>query len=249
MTLEMILKDKTAIVTGGSRGIGRAVSLEFARCGAKVAFCNRSAESRTEVKREIESLGVDCLAVEADAGNPEQIQGFIDEVIKSWGRIDILVNNAGITKDGLLLRMSIEDWREVMRVNLDGMFYAIRGVTKHMVRQRCGRIINIGSVVGSTGNAGQVNYASAKAAVVGLTKSVAKELGTRGITCNAVAPGYIETDMTGGLTDTQRDNLLASIPLRRIGQAEEIARAVRFLVSEDANYVTGEILHVNGGLF
>ena len=245
----MELAGKVAIVTGAGRGIGRAIALELGGCGADVAFCNRNAEARAGVKGEIEALGRKCLAVETDVGDAEQMQKFIEQVIKTWGRVDILVNNAGLTKDGLLLRMSVSDWREVMRVNLDGSFYAIRGVVKQMVRQRWGRIVNIGSVLGSTGNAGQANYASSKAALLGLTKSVAKELGSRGITCNAVAPGFIETAMTEVLEEKQRSHLLAGIPLGRIGQAEEVARVVRFLASEDASYITGEVLHVNGGMF
>ena len=245
----MSFAGKVAIVTGAGRGIGKAIALDLAQAGCDIAITNRTKESGDRTRAAVEALGRKCLAVQADVSDVAAVDALVKQTLEQLGRVDILVNNAGITKDGLLLRMSPEDWRQVMAVNLDGMFYMTRAVTKPMVRQRSGRIVNISSVVGFTGNAGQVNYASTKAAITGFTKSVAKELGSRNITCNAVAPGFIETDMTGKLDEAQQKAILAQVPLGRMGTVEEVAKAVRFLASEDAAYITGTTLHINGGMY
>lgn len=245
----MSLKNQVALITGAGRGIGKAVALELARAGADIVFTNRTPALAEATKAEVEGLGRRCLAVQADVADPKQMEGLVKQALELFPTLDILVNNAGITRDGLFMRMSQEDWREVMSVNLDGMFNTTRAVIKRMVKQRRGRIINITSVVGFTGNPGQVNYSSAKSAVIGFTKSIAKELGSRNITCNAVAPGFIETDMTSGLNEAQRKAILDQVPLGRMGTAREVAGVVRFLAGEDAGYVTGTVLHVNGGMY
>lgn len=245
----MSLEGRIALVTGAGRGIGRAIALELAASGADIVFTNRNKALADAVQAEIEGLGRRCLAVQADVSDPAQVDALVKQGLEQFSTIDILVNNAGITKDQLILRMSPEDWREVMAVNLDGMFYMTRAVIRTMVRQRRGRIVNLTSVVGFTGNPGQVNYASAKSAVIGFTKSLAKELGGRNVTCNAVAPGFIETDMTRDLSEEQKQAILAQVPLGRMGSAEEIAKVVRFLVSDDASYITGTTVHVNGGMY
>lgn len=245
----MPLENKTAIVTGAGRGIGKAIALDLARAGANIVFTNRTKSLADATQAEVEALGRKCLAVQADVSDPAQMDAMVAQALEAFPTLDILVNNAGITRDTLMLRMSPADWREVMAVNLDGMFYLTRAVIKTMVRQKAGRIVNITSVVGFTGNPGQVNYSSAKAAVVGFTKSVAKELGSRNITCNAVAPGFIDTDMTRDLNEAQQKAILDQIPLGRMGSVEDVAQAVRFLVGEGAGYITGTVLHVNGGMF
>lgn len=245
----MSLQDKVALVTGATRGIGRAIALELAKAGADVLINYRNKAAADTLQAEIEALGRRCVAVQADITDPAQVDGLVKQGLEALKTIDILVNNAGVTKDQLILRMTPEDWREVMAVNLDGMFYVTRAVIRTMVRARHGRIVNLTSVVGFTGNPGQVNYASSKSAVVGFTKSLAKELGGRNITCNAVAPGFIETDMTRDLSDEQKRAILDQVPLGRMGSAEEIAKAVCFLAGDDAAYITGTTLHVNGGMY
>jgi 3-oxoacyl-[acyl-carrier protein] reductase len=240
---------KVAIVTGAGRGIGKAIALDLAAAGCDIVFTNRTKALADETQAAIEALGRKCLAAQADVSDAAAVDALVKEALERFGRIDILVNNAGVTKDGLLLRMTPEDWRAVMAVNLDGMFYMTRAVIRTMVRQRSGRIVNLSSVVGFTGNPGQVNYASSKAGIVGFTKSVARELGSRNITCNAVAPGFIETDMTGKLDEARQKAILDQVPLGRMGSVEDIAKAVRFLASEDASYITGTVLHVNGGMY
>ena len=242
-------ENKTALVTGAGRGIGKAVALDLARAGADIVFTNRSKELADTTKREIEALGRKCLAVQADVSEPEQVNAMVAQALETFPSIDVLVNNAGITRDQLLMRMTPEDWRQVMRVNLDGMFYVTRAVIKTMVRQRWGRIVNITSVVGFTGNPGQVNYSSSKSAAIGFTKSIARELGSRNITCNAIAPGFIATDMTGELNEAQQKAILQQIPLGRIGSTADIANAVRFIASDEASYITGTVIHVNGGMY
>ena len=245
----MSLENKVALVTGAGRGIGKAIALELAAAGADIVFTNRSKELADATQAEIEALGRQCLAHQADVADPEGVEKLIEAAQARFPTLDILVNNAGITRDNLFMRMSNEDWKSVMSVNLDGMFYMTKGVIRTMMRQKFGRIVNITSVVGFTGNPGQVNYASTKSAVVGFTKSLAKELGSRNITCNAVAPGFIETDMTNELTEAQKSAILGQVPLGRMGRADEIAKAVHFLVSDAAAYISGTVLHVNGGMY
>ena len=245
----MILENKVALVTGAGRGIGKAIALDLAAAGADIIFTNRNKELGDATQAEIEALGRRCLAMQADVGDPDQVDDLVKQGLERFSTIDILVNNAGITRDTLFMRMSREDWRDVMSVNLDGMFYVTRAVIRTMVRQRSGRIINLTSVVGFTGNPGQVNYASSKSAVIGFTKSIARELGGRNITCNAVAPGFIDTDMTRELNAEQKKVILEQSPLGRIGSAEEIAGVVRFLAGDKASYISGTVIHVNGGMF
>ena len=245
----MSLENNTALVTGAGRGIGKAIALELAAAGADIVFTNRSKSLADATRTEVEALGRKCLAMQADVSDPEQVDGLVKAGLEQFGAIDILVNNAGLTRDTLIMRMTPEDWREVMAVNLDGMFYVTRAVIRSMVRRRRGRIVNLTSVVGFTGNPGQVNYSSAKSAVVGFTKSIAKELGSRNITCNAVAPGFVDTDMTRDLNDEQKRAILDQVPLGRMGSVADVSHAVRFLVSEEASYITGTVLHVNGGMF
>lgn len=245
----MSLENKVALITGAGRGIGKAIALDFAAAGVDIVFTNRNKALGDATREEVEALGRQCLAVQADVADPEQVEALVKQGLERFSGIDILVNNAGITKDGLIMRMSAEDWRQVLAVNLDGMFYVTRAVIRTMVRQRWGRIINLTSVVGFTGNPGQVNYSSSKSAVIGFTKSLARELGSRNITCNAVAPGFIDTDMTRELNEEQRQAIVGQVPLGRIGQAEEVASAVRFLAGDDASYITGTVLHVNGGMY
>ena len=243
------MQNRVALVTGAGRGIGRAVALELADAGADITFTNRTEALAEAVRAEIEAKGRKCLSFQVDVADAARVDEMVAKTLQTFATIDILVNNAGITRDNLFMRMKHEEWSEVMRVNLDGMFNVTRAVIKTMMKQRRGRIINISSVVGFSGNAGQVNYASAKAAALGFTKSIAKELGSRNITCNAVAPGFIDTDMTRELNDAQRKAILDQIPLGRMGTAEEIAKVVRFLASDDASYINGDVIHVNGGMF
>lgn len=244
-----MLENRVALVTGAGRGIGRAIALELAACGADIVFTNRTPALADAVRAEIEAKGRRCLSFQADVGDAAQVEAMMAKTLETFPTLDIVVNNAGITRDNLFMRMKAEEWSEVLRVNLDGMFHVTRAAIKTMVKQRRGRIVNITSVAGFTGNAGQVNYSSAKAAALGFTKSIAKELGSRNITCNAVAPGFIDTDMTRELTAAQKNALLGQIPLGRMGTAEEIAKVVRFLASDDASYINGAVIHVNGGMF
>lgn len=245
-----MLSGKTALVTGASRGIGRAIALELAAAGADVAVNYAgSEEAANAVAREIEGLGRRAIAIKADVGSAAEAEHMVSQAIEAFGRIDILVNNAGITRDNLIMRMKEEEFDQVINTNLKGVFNCIKAVTRPMMKQRSGRIINISSVVGALGNPGQANYVAAKAGVIGLTKASARELASRGITVNAVAPGFIATDMTDKLSEEQKAALLPQIPLSRMGQPEEIARVVRFLASEDASYLTGQTLHVDGGMY
>jgi 3-oxoacyl-[acyl-carrier protein] reductase len=241
----MDLMGRIALVTGGSRGIGRAIADALHAAGAGVAILDRDAERAPMTAREI---GDDVCAMIADVTDPDQVASALATVEESCGPIDILVNNAGITKDGLLVRMSDDDWDTVLDVNLRGAFLLTRAVARGMMKRRWGRIINISSVVGVMGNAGQANYAASKAGLIGFTKSVARELASRNVLVNAIAPGFIETDMTGALTEAQRDTLRAQIPLGRLGQGVDIARAVLFLASDHADYITGQVLVVDGGM-
>jgi len=245
----MELSGKVAFVTGASRGIGRAIALELARGGARVLVVYRGRRDAAEaVVEEIQSLGSEAFAEQGDVAQSGEAERLVSLVLERFGSLDILVNNAGITRDNLLLRMKNEEWEEVLRTNLSGPFYLMRAAAKHMVRARYGRIVNIASVVGLVGNPGQANYAAAKAGLIGLTKSAAKELAGRGITVNAVAPGYIQTDMTEALPEAAKEALLHLIPTGRFGSPEDVARAVRFLVGADAAYITGHVLVVDGGM-
>lgn len=245
-----MLEGKTALVTGASRGIGRAIALELARCGADVAVNYAgNEEAANGVVREIEALGRAAAAIRCNVASAAEVDAMVSSVIERFGKIDILVNNAGITRDNLLMRMKEEEFDEVIATNLKGVFNCIKAVTRPMMKQRSGRIINISSVVGSLGNPGQVNYSAAKAGVIGMTKSAARELASRGITVNCVAPGFIDTDMTSALGAEAREALLKQIPLASLGRPEQIAGVVRFLASEDASYMTGQTLHVDGGMY
>ncbi|QJA06476.1 3-oxoacyl-[acyl-carrier-protein] reductase [Thermosulfurimonas marina] len=246
----MELKGKVALVTGASRGIGRAVALELARSGAQVAVNYAASEGPAqEVVREIEALGGQALAVKFDVADPEAVSQGVKEVEEALGKIDILVNNAGITRDGLCMRLKEEDWERVLSVNLKGAFLVTKAVLPGMMKRRWGRIINVSSVVAFSGNPGQTNYAASKAGLVGFSRSLALEVATRGITVNVVAPGFIETDMTAALPEKVREALLSRVPLGRPGTPEEVAYAVVFLASEKAAYITGTVIHVNGGLW
>jgi len=242
------LKDKCALVTGGARGIGRAIADELARRGANIAVCDIDEAAAQKAAEEIKSFGVQTIAGKVNVANAAELEAFVDGVAKTWGRLDIMVNNAGITRDGLLMRLKDEDWQRVIDVNLTAVFYGCRVAGKHMMRQRSGRIINIASVVGLMGNAGQANYSASKAGVIGLTRTTAKEVASRGITVNAVAPGFIETPMTAVLDEKQTSTMMAQIPLNRQGKPEDIARAIKFLASDEAAYITGHVLDVNGGM-
>lgn len=245
----MQLDGKVALVTGASRGIGRAVAIALAKNGAKIAvnYAGNQAAAE-EVKQIIEQNGGEAILVQADVSNAESVDAMVAQVMDAFGRIDILVNNAGITRDTLLMRMKEADWNAVIQTNLTGVFYVTKAVSKIMMKQRSGKIVNMSSVVGLMGNAGQANYAAAKAGVIGFTKSMAKELAARNITVNAIAPGFIATDMTAVLSDKVKEDLATKIPMGRLGEADDIAAAVLFLVSDSASYITGQTLNVDGGM-
>ena len=244
-----MLEGKIAVVTGASRGIGRAIAIRLAGEGATVVInYNGSKEKAEEVKQEIEGAGGKAAVCQCNVADFDQCQAFIQKVIDEFERIDILVNNAGITRDGLLMKMSEEDFDQVIETNLKGAFHTIRFASRQMLRQKSGRIINLSSVVGVTGNAGQANYAASKAGVIGLTKSAARELASRGITVNAIAPGFIETDMTSVLSEKVKEGAAAGIPLGAFGKPEDVAAAAAFLASDEAGYITGQVLHGDGGM-
>ena len=245
----MSLKGKVALVTGGSRGIGRAVCLELARQGADVAVNYAGNEAAAqETAQACRELGVRAVVLRADVADAAACDAMVAQVLEQLGRLDILVNNAGITRDGLMLRMPEADWDAVLDTNLKGAFHCMRAAYKTMMRQKSGRVVNISSVVGLRGNAGQTNYSASKAGLIGLSKSLAKELATRNVTVNVVAPGFITTDMTDALPEGAREALLSTIPMKRLGAAEDVARAVAFFSGEGAGYVTGQVLCVDGGM-
>jgi 3-oxoacyl-[acyl-carrier protein] reductase len=242
-------KDKVAVITGASRGIGRSIALALASEGARIVAFDLDMAETEKVTAEIRALGVDALAVQGNVTVAADTERLMDAAMEKFGRIDILVNNAGITRDGLLMRMKDEDWDAVLSVNLKGAFLCSRAASKFMAKQRSGRIINIASVVGQMGNAGQANYCASKAGLMGLTKSNARELAKRNVTVNAVAPGFIATAMTDALPEKTRQELAAQIPLERLGSADDIANVVVFLASERSGYITGQVIGVNGGMY
>ena len=245
----MSLQGKCALVTGGSRGIGRAVCLELARQGARVAvnYAGNAAAAEETVKA-CQDLGAEAFAIQADVADAAACDAMVKEVLSRFGRVDILVNNAGVTRDGLMLTMKESDWDTVLDTNLKGAFQCMKAVYRPMMKQKYGRVVNLSSIVGVRGNAGQANYAASKAGLIGLTKSMAKELAARNVTVNAVAPGFIATDMTAALPEKAREAMLASIPMGRLGQAEDVARAVAFFAGDESAYVTGQVLCVDGGM-
>jgi 3-oxoacyl-[acyl-carrier protein] reductase len=245
----MDLSDRVAIVTGGGRGIGRAIALKLAEAGASITVNDiGDMGPAKEVAGEIRKLGQDSLVVAADISQAADVTSLIDAAVEKYGKVDILVNNAGITRDQLILRMSDDDWDKVLEVNLKSVFLCSKAVLRHMMRQRWGRIVNISSIVGLIGNPGQANYSSSKAGIIGLTRTIAKEVASRGITCNAIAPGFIDTPMTQQLPEERRQELMNQVPLGFLGTPRDVAEAVAFLASEEARYITGQVLTVDGGI-
>lgn len=241
---------KSALVTGASRGIGRSIALQLAEEGYNVAVNYAGNKDKAEaVVAEIKDKGVEAFAIQADVANPDEVKDMIQEVVKQFGSLDVLVNNAGITRDNLLMRMKEQEWDDVINTNLKGVFNCIQKATRQMMKQRSGAIINLSSVVGAVGNPGQANYVATKAGVIGLTKTAARELASRNITVNAVAPGFIISDMTDALNDDLKDQMKSQIPLGRFGEDTDIANTVAFLASDKAKYITGQTIHVNGGMF
>ncbi|MDN4494210.1 3-oxoacyl-[acyl-carrier-protein] reductase [Ureibacillus aquaedulcis] len=244
------LDGKTAVVTGASRGIGRAIALQLAAEGANVVVNFSGSEQKAnEVVTEVQNLGSQAIAVQANISDSESVQQLMNAAIEQFGTIDILVNNAGITRDNLLMRMKEDEWDDVINTNLKGVFLCTKAVTRQMMKQRAGRIINISSIVGVMGNAGQANYVAAKAGVIGLTKTTARELASRNILVNAIAPGFITTEMTDALPEDVKSTMLSQIPLAKLGSSEDVAKAVVFLASDDASYMTGQTLHIDGGMY
>jgi len=250
VTANATLNGKNALITGSSRGIGKAIALRLARDGATVIinYLPGMEDAARSTVAEIEAQGGKAISLMADVTNEEQVAAMFQQIATQCGTLDILVNNAGITRDQLIIRMKTEDFQSVLRVNLEGTFLCSREAAKIMIRQRSGRIISISSVNGVAGSSGQANYAASKAGIIGLTKSLAKELGSRGITVNAVAPGYIQTDMTAVLPDKVKESILGMIPLQQLGKPEDVANLVAFLASEDSRYITGQVIHVDGGM-
>jgi 3-oxoacyl-[acyl-carrier protein] reductase len=244
----MRLKDKVAVVTGAGRGIGRAIALQLAREGAHLACWDVDAESAAQTAGMVEAMGGRALSSRVDVTELEGVSAAAEDVLAQFSRIDILINNAGITRDNLLIRMTPQEWDQVLAVNLKGAFHCAKAMVRQMMKQRSGRIVNIASVVGLMGNPGQANYCASKAGIIGFTKAVAKEVASRGITVNAVAPGFIETEMTRKLSDSGKEAFLQAIPLGRLGQPEDVAQVVSFLASDDAGYLTGQVINVDGGM-
>jgi 3-oxoacyl-[acyl-carrier protein] reductase len=246
--MEINLKGKVALITGGARGIGRDVSLALGRAGAQLVVCGTNAEILTQFEKELQEAKIEAICTVANVTDLQQVEEVVRKALDKFGRIDILINNAGITRDNLVARMSTEEWDDVLSVNLKGAYQFIKTVSRPMIKQRFGRVVNITSVIGLIGNAGQANYAASKAGLIGLTKSVARELSSRNVTVNAVAPGFIETEMTAKLSDALKQEMQKRIPLGRLGQSVEVAQAVLFLVSDMAAYITGQVLVVDGGM-
>lgn len=245
----MILKDKIALVTGAAQGIGKAIALRLANSGADLAIVDMNLEKTEDTVKEIEKLGRKAIALKANVANLKEAEAVMDDTVARLGAIHILVNNAGITRDALILRMKEEEWDAVIDVNLKGTFNCTKSAVKYMSKQRYGRIINIASIVGEMGNAGQANYSASKAGVIALAKTIAREFASRNITCNAIAPGFIETSMTQALPEKVREELAKQIPMGRLGAPEDVAEGVLFLVSDAANYITGQVLNINGGMY
>ncbi len=241
-------KGKVVLVTGSGRGIGKVIALSFAKLGAKLALCDVNEETLKETVSEIESIGSEAVYSLANVVSGKEVEEMVDKVIDKWGQVDVLINNAGITRDGLLLRMKEEDWDAVLSVNLKGTFNVTKSALKYMMKKRSGRIVNIASVIGVMGNAGQANYAASKGGVIAFTKSVAKESASRGITANAIAPGFIKTKMTEVLSDDVKEKLTQLIPLKRLGEPRDVANACVFLASDMASYITGQVILVDGGM-
>ncbi|MFH0771189.1 MAG: 3-oxoacyl-[acyl-carrier-protein] reductase [Candidatus Omnitrophota bacterium] len=244
----MLLKDKVALITGGARGIGRQIAILFAQEGSDIAICDVNQEALEATKKEIEGLGRRAEIFAVDVTNLQQVEEMVNKILDKFQKVDILVNNAGITRDALIVRMSERDFDQVIAVNLKGTFNCTKAVSKVMMRQRYGKIISIASIIGIMGNAGQANYAASKAGIIGLTKSVAKELASRGVNVNAIAPGFIETDMTAKLADEVKSQMLALIPLSRFGNANDVAKVSLFLASEASSYITGQVIQIDGGM-
>ena len=244
-----MLQGKCAVITGASRGIGREIALKYAKEGANIVLNYRNSEEEAlQLKEELDKLGSNTLIIKANVSDFEEAEKLIKEAKEAFGRVDILVNNAGITKDNLIIRMKEEDFDSVIDVNLKGAFNCLKAVTPIMIRQKEGKIINMSSVVGVIGNAGQVNYCASKAGLIGMTKSLAREIGGKNINVNAIAPGFIDTDMTKVLSEDQKKNIMSQVPLKRLGQADDIANLALFLASEQSNYITGQVIHVDGGM-
>jgi len=245
----MNLKGKTAIITGAGRGIGKATALKLADLGANIVINDiPTSPDADRTVEEIKSKGGNAIACKGDVRSLEEVENVVKQTLEAFGRIDILINNAGITRDALIMKMSEKDWDDVLDINLKGAFNCIKAVTRVMLKQRSGSIVNVSSVVGVMGNPGQANYSASKAGLIGLTKSTAKELAARNITCNAVAPGFIQSDMTDKLSDNVKEEYLKNIPLKRFGTADDVANVIAFLVSDEAKYITGQVLHIDGGL-
>ena len=245
---ELALEGKAALITGGARGIGKEIAMVFAQHGANIAICDVNMEEAEKTAKEIQDLGRESLAFKADVTDSTQVQDMADKILDKLNKIDILINNAGITRDNLLLRMSEEEWDRVIAVNLKGTFVCTKIVSKVMIKQRSGRIVNLASIIGIIGNAGQANYAASKAGIIGLTKSVAKELASRNVRVNAIAPGFIKTDMTSKLSEDVQKKILSVIPLARFGDAKDVAELALFLSSESSSYITGQVIQVDGGM-
>ncbi len=243
------LKGQTALITGGSRGIGKEVMVKLAQAGANVCFIDLISDAAGQVEEEMQAHGVQCVFFEGNVADLEQCTKIADAVLERFDKIDILINNAGITRDSLFMRMSRENWDAVININLSGIFNMCKAVIRTMVKAKYGRIVNLSSIVGYTGNPGQVNYSSAKAGLIGFTKSLAKEVASRNVTCNAIAPGFIKSEMTDKLDEAQKKAMLANVPMKRMGTLEDIANGALFLVSPMADYITGTTLHINGGMF